>query len=380
MLDRDLPISSLNTPGYSLTTALVLLGIVIRLLSASVGDNFDMESWWIASEAFHSGEAIYTATHRYNYGPIWFWIIGGLRELSALTGPDSVHRLHLFLTGFLSLIDLALASIIYRLVSPAMALTFFLNPISLATTGYHIQFDNFAILIGLLAWLSFTRPSMSRYHLLGVGILFGLSLSIKHVFSLFLCWLPFLTGVRSLKERILFSGAAFAVFLLSFTPWINDASAWQGIQANVFGYLSTEGHSLTSNLASLRPGLEPRPLFITLIALTGALLLRFQALHTSAPYLYLIVLTALSSGMARNYLAVPLVGIFLLPRTLWFAAYFGVASIIFVTTTPALGTKEVILPFFSSPYITYELAQLLLLAGAIQTFNHFKHRGDKNQS
>jgi hypothetical protein len=247
-----------------------------------------------------------------------------------------------------------------------MGIAFFLNPISLATTGYHIQFDNFAILIGLMGWISFLRPSASLSHVLCAGTLFGLSLSIKHVFSLFLSWLPFLWGIRSLKDRLIFGASAFTVFLLSFAPWLNDTTAWQGIRANVFGYLSTEGHSLTSDLAAFVPGLPARPLFIGLIALAGATLIRLRVLHIKEPYLYLIALTALSSGMARNYLAVPLIAIFLLPRSFWFMAYGLVALLIFATVTPALGTSEVLMHLFSSPLVTYELAQALLLGGALQ--------------
>lgn len=359
-----------NQPRLTLSSlALVLAvvaGVVARLASASIGDNYDMESWWIASEAFRAGQPIYTATHRYNYGPVWFGIIGGLRELSASTGPDTVHRLHLFLTGFLSLVDFALAAIVFRAVSPMMGVAFFLNPISLAVTGYHIQFDNFAILTGLLGWISFTSPSKSTRHVFITGLCFGLSLSIKHVFSLFLGWLPFLTGVRSLRERLIFGGTALVTFLLSFTPWIAAPAAWQGIRANVFGYLSTEGHSLTSDLASLLPGVAARSIFMTLLTAVGALLYYREALHMKAPLIYLVALTALSSGMARNYLAIPLVALFLLPRVIWSLLYLAIASVIFITVNPALGTSEVADHLLSSPYITYELAQALLLCATLR--------------
>jgi hypothetical protein len=346
--------------------AALLLGVGGRFLSAGVGDNFDMESWWIASEASLAGESVYARTHRYNYGPVWFWIIGALREVSAMTGADTIARLHLFMTGFLTLIDLGIASLLYATVAPLAGILFFLNPISIATTGYHIQFDNFAVLTGLIAWLLFMQARSQRQVFLA-AVLLGLSLSIKHVFLLFLGWLPFLTTIRSTTNRLWFGAVSLAIFFGSFSPWIGEPLAWRGIQENVFGYRSTEGHSLTSHLAEVVPWMPPRILFMLLTVSAGATLARFTQLHRFAPYLYLVTLTALSSGMARNYLAIPLVGLFASGYTRCGAAYLIVAALIFFTVTPSLGTHEVIAHLLSSPIVTYELAQTLLLGAIVET-------------
>ncbi len=354
------PVAPSQPPLVVLGIALVV-GVAARLLSANAGDNFDMESWWIASEASVAGEVVYTRTHRYNYGPVWFWIIGALRDLSAATGADTLHRLHLFMTGFLTMVDLGLAALLYVTITPIAGILFFLNPISLATTGYHIQFDNFAILLGLAAWVLFSRAT-SAGRLVVAALIFGLSLATKHIFFLFLGWLPFLTTVRSTAARCLFGAIALAIFFGSFSPWLNDPEAWTGIQANVFGYHSTEGHSLTSHLAHFVPWVPARTLFMALALVAGALLSRPKRLHKDAPLLYLVALTALSSGMARNYLAIPLVAIFAFGFTVSGAAYLAVASLIFCTVTSALGSHEVIANLFSNPLVSYELAQVLLFA------------------
>jgi hypothetical protein len=361
-------------PSLMLLGLSIAFGIATRFLSASAGDNFDMESWWIASEACVAGDIVYARTHRYNYGPVWFWIIGGLRDVSAMTGADSMHRLHLFMTGFLTLVDLGIAALLYTTITPIAGILFFLNPISLATTGYHIQFDNFAIFTGLVAWILFTQAT-SRRDLFVSALLFGLSLSIKHIFLLFVGWLPFLTNARSTADRFWFGAIALTLFFGSFSPWLNDPQAWEGIRANVFGYHSTEGHSLTSHLAQLLPGVPARTLFMILTLSTGALLARTQRLHRCAPHLYLIALTALSSGMARNYLAIPLVGIFAFGFTRSGSAYLAVASVIFVNVTTALGTHEVVADLFSLPVFTYELAQALLLALLVEVARPARDRG-----
>lgn len=346
-------------PSKKIVCIALVVGVIVRLLTAAAGDNYDMESWWIASEAALRGESIYTATHRYNYGPLWSYIIGGLRWLSGATGPDTITRLHLFMTGFLTLADLFLAYALARSTSSAVGVLFFLNPISCFVTGYHIQFDTLAIALGIASWMKLTRTP-SRGALITAGILFGVSLSMKHIFSLFIAWLPFITSIRSLKERVAYGSIALTIFISSFLPWIGDPEAWASIQRNVFGYTSTEGHSLTSYLSAWCP-LPPRPLFMGLTIAAGILLSRARHVHRFAPQLYLIALPALASGMARNYLAIPLFGIF----TFLFAraglAYLLVATLAFVTVNEDLGTTEVALHLLSTPLVSYSLCQALLL-------------------
>ena len=354
-------IRSVGRPSAYLVVSAIILGFAARLASAAVGDNYDMQSWWIVSEAVLRGEPVYSATHRYNYGPLWAYIIGALRGVASYLGSDTITHLHLLLTALLSLVDLALAAILYRVASPWAGVVFFLNPISIAVTGYHIQFDNFAILLGLCAWAIFCRASTVRSTLLAT-ILFGASLSLKHVFSLYIGWLPFITSVRSLRARTTFAVGAVCVFLASFSPWFAEPAAWSGIKLNVFGYVSTEGHSLTSFLSSIVPGLSPRLAFIVLTVIAGAAVARRRTLHSVAPYLYLITLTALSSGMARNYLAIPVVGVLLFRWSRFAVIYLCVATCCFFTVNSPLGVSEVIAPLLSTELITYELAQVTLVA------------------
>jgi hypothetical protein len=319
-----------------------------------------MESWWIASEAVLRGESVYTATHRYNYGPLWSYTIGALRYLSAATGDDTITRLHLFMTGLLTVVDLLLAYVLSRTISLKVGILFFLNPISCFVSGYHIQFDNVAIALGLASWITFTR-SHSRVVSVGAGILFGLSLSLKHIFAPFLAWIPFATGVRTLRERLAYAGIALTLFASSFAPWCSDERAWSGIERNVFGYISTEGCSVTSYLASWF-GLPARPIFLALTVATGILLLRARPLHRFAPHLFLIVLPALSSGMARNYLAIPLVGIFTFLFARAGVTYLVLATLAFITVNQDLGSPEVAIELLRTPLVSYPLCQLLLLA------------------
>lgn len=364
---------ALLTTVYAIT---IVAGIGLRLLAALQGDNYDMESWWIVSEGIRSGESVYTATHRYNYGPIWAYIIGGLRYLSALSGPDTITRLHLFITGSLSLADVGIGLLLASWGSPWLFPLFLLNPISVIVTGYHIQFDNLAILIGLVGWARFVGGSTTRDTILA-GLIFGSSLATKHLFIVFLAWVPFLTIKREKAQRLLFASTSLKVFLLSFVPFAFDPASLEGMKRNVFQYVSTEGHSLINALNFAASTFPDRTLFMVILALLGVALGCVGRLGNNAPLFYLCALTSLSSGMARNYLAIPLVAVTLwrhLP-TSWL--YICVALLALVTVNPSLGVSEVVQPLSTTPLITYELAQLALLALLIDAYAREGRKGYK---
>lgn len=341
------------------TVVAVVAGLLARLLTASAGDNYDMESWWIASEGVLRGEPVYAATHRYNYGPLWSYCIGALRWISAATGPDTITRLHLFMTTLLTLPDLLLAYILSRTVGWQVGVLFFLNPISCFVTGYHVQFDNLAIVLGIVSWIVFQGAS-SRRSLFLAAVLLGASLSIKHVFAPFLAWIPLCSMIRNLSARVVYLGAALVIFIASFAPWVGDPEVWASIQRNVFEYRSTEGYTVTSIVASWL-GVSARQLFILLTIAAGCVLVRFTNLQRFAPQLYLLALVGFSSGMARNYLAIPLIAVFA-HRSAWPAqAYLLIGTLAFVTVNTNLGSTEVAYALLTTPLVSYELCQLLLL-------------------
>jgi hypothetical protein len=353
---REPPTLTLRVIAFSVV---VSAGILLRLWAASSGENYDMESWWIASQALLDGKSIYASTHRYNYGPIWGYVLAGLRHLAQALGDDSMRTLHILVTITLSISDLALA-LIAGCGSFFRFLLIFLNPISIITTGYHVQFDNLAILIALAAWRLFQRSQTPASFVLA-GLVLGSSLCVKHIFSIFLVWLPFLVGYKQLSQRLLYGITALTLFGASFLPWVHDSISWQGIVRNVFQYTSTEGHSLISLASSSTLGIKDRNLFVLLLSAIGLFLTNRPRLHPVAPLLYLIAITGLSSGMARNYLAIPVVAIMSLSPSYLGLPYLAVATLALITVNSSLGTVEVVAQLSSSPLVTYELAQTVLV-------------------
>jgi hypothetical protein len=214
---------------------LIACGLDLRLGVASLGHNYDMESWFIVADiAGHHGN-VYAETARYNYGPIWFSI---LHCLDVLAG----HRhevLRYLIAAFLSLVDLGIFLVLCRRVGRLAGVLFFFNPVSILITAYYCQFDNLAILLGLwsihLFGDDFDKSINGRK--LGGLLILGLSLMTKHVFFLFPIWLAVKQKGHWQKTVVL--SVPVACFLLGFVPyWAQGAG---GITENVFGYCSFPG-------------------------------------------------------------------------------------------------------------------------------------------
>ena len=218
-------------PGW-LFWAILLAGLAARLLAATCGHNYDMDSWQLVAGIAERGENVYAATDRYNFAPGWYHILHGLNVLSG-------HNPAIFryvVAGFLSLADAGIFFFLWRRFGRLAGCWFWLNPISVIVSGYQCNFDNVAILLGLLAVASmgddFDRP-LDRRKLLGLSIL-GLSLVVKHVFFAFPFWLA--VKQRGWLQKLVVILIPLLIFALSFVPYWSTGS--EGIIQNVFRYRS----------------------------------------------------------------------------------------------------------------------------------------------
>jgi hypothetical protein len=211
-------------------SAVIFLGLTARMWVATLGHNYDMDSWYIAADIARHGGNVYAETTRYNYGPAWFQII---HLLDVLAGHQR-EVLRYLITGLLSLVDVGLFLFLSRRFGPVAGVLYFLNPISIIVTGYHCQFDNLAILLGLLSmqWLgdNFDQPVNGR-KFAGL-LLLGLSLIVKHLFFVFPFWLA--VKQKGFVQKIIILVVPIACFLLSFSPYW--AGGREGIMQNVFGF------------------------------------------------------------------------------------------------------------------------------------------------
>jgi hypothetical protein len=206
----------------------VVVGLAARMWMATMGYNYDMGSWMLAADTLAQGGCVYAETDRYNYGPVWFWVIHGLDVFSR----HHHEGLRYLAAGFLSLVDLGIFLVLFKLAGRLAAVLFFLNPISIIITGYHCQFDNFAILLALVSvWLigdNFDQPLNRRKY--GGLLLLGLSLATKHLFCVFPVWLA--VKQKGWRQKIAMLLIPPAIFALSFVPYWSRAG--DDIVRNVF--------------------------------------------------------------------------------------------------------------------------------------------------
>ena len=215
--------------------AVLIAGMAARLLVATLGHDYDFDSWKIMAELADHGDNVYASTDRYNFAPGWFYI---LHALNLLAGHNPTAFRYL-VAGFLGLGDAGIFFILWRRFGSLAGCWFFLNPISIIISGFQNNFDNLAIFLGLVAALlmgdDFEKP-INRRKLFGLFVL-GLSLAVKHVFFAFPFWLA--VKQKGMSQKLVVILIPVLMFFLSFVPYWHGGS--QGIVQNVFMY-----HSVTN--------------------------------------------------------------------------------------------------------------------------------------
>ena len=288
-----------SKPGW-LFFMVVIAGIALRLLVAASGHNYDMDSYRIAVDIVDRGGNVYAGTERYNYGPVWFNI---LHALNLLAGHNETAFRYL-VAGFLSLVDAGIFSILWRKFGKLAASLFFLNPVSVIITGYNCQFDNCAILLGLLAALlvgeEFDKP-ISGQKFWGLVVL-GISLATKHLLFAFPLWLA--VKQKGILQKIAVILTPVFVFTLSFVPYCHEGK--QGIIQNVFLYRSLTNEYFYRLFVPM--GVQfmfnSQMLWILLLAIFAFIYRRKNTVESLL--LYTCVLVATSPAIASQYLAIPI--------------------------------------------------------------------------
>jgi hypothetical protein len=277
-----------------------LIGVALRFALAAYGHNFDIASYRIVADLVANGKSVYAETERYNYGPIWFHVLHYLDLLPSVS-PDPLWALRWKVVTFLTGVDIIIAALFLRWYGILAAILFLLNPISIIITGYHSQFDNFAILIAILAArLIGDRDRSSDFQKISGFVLIGVSLIIKHIAFMFPIWLFF--GFRSGRMKILSVLVPYGLFLLSFVPYYGSLS---GIVRHVLLCHSVPNGPFWKEIA---PGFVANKLALPIFFLGAMVLVGLYWRKRNAPealWLYLTSLVVFSSSIANQYLAIP---------------------------------------------------------------------------
>jgi len=276
------------------------LGLAVRVLFLrAFSGNYDLESFGTAVSILRRGGDLYLETTRYNYSPVWAHVLLGLDVLADRIGCSFGTALG----ALLLVVDALTARVLYRLAGggrrgTAAALLFFLNPVSIFVSSFHLQFDNVAILFLLCAVLWAERLPAAR-----VPTVAWLSASLltKHIAAFF----PplFLAGRQRRGLKLLEALAPYAIFAASFLPYWRS---WAGIRDNVVGYRSlSEDYGVAMLLAV--PGVPrwlPSALFAA--ALLAALGLLRHVPRARACLMLFLVMLLFAPGICEYYFVWPI--------------------------------------------------------------------------
>ena len=170
--------------NYITFTVLISAGIILRFIVMSLGYNYDFESYCVVGEIAGNFKNVYANTHRYNYGPVFFFIQGSLYRLAKVRPNEWVSVFRVLIVSVLTVADLGITAFIAARYSLRKAAVFFLNPISVVITGYHNQFDNIAVLFALLSILFYNEDEKFSAKDAGFVAMFTVSLVTKHILFL----------------------------------------------------------------------------------------------------------------------------------------------------------------------------------------------------
>lgn len=314
---------------------LALLAVSLRLLISLKGANWDMGSYLIVSDIVLKGENIYQSTDRYNYGPLWGYILAALKAIG--------FGFRYFLSLFLSFVDLGIAFLLFKRNNFSAAVLFLFSPIAIIISGFHSQFDNLAILITFFA--VFYADKKNKFNcaekeyltitdtLIFSGIL-SLSLITKHIFIFFPIWQFF--RIREWKQRLIVLALPAVLFLISFLPYLPEG--FEGIKNNVFLYSSKDNaplyYAFFNRIADMiftplhiSTKYLPKILFFGMMILCGYLFRKKSLFDNFIFYLMCVVL--FSSAVACQYLAIPVLFTAVYPN--FFSILYNVVVFLYFT-------------------------------------------------
>lgn len=270
---------------------LAVIAFLTRLVPAVLlreGAHFDVETYQLVYQAWKNGQEIYGALGaRAPYLPFWYYI-------SAWSGLIAdFFRISFFVVIKIPsiLADVGSTILIFKVLEIlqknsslafGQALLFALNPVSLAVTAYHGQFDAVALFFLMLAIYLVVSFGEKLVGLLWSAVVCGLAIFVK-TWPL-LVWPLFILRQKTVGERLLFVIFSLLTvllcslsYLLFFRPELSalrEALKGYGLVYGYWGYpgLLALGRKIYPEIGLLFNFFARWGIFFTLVALWGIFL------------------------------------------------------------------------------------------------------------
>ncbi len=368
---------------------LFAIAFLMRIFLAMLGHNYDLESFEIVADLVLKGENIYSGTERYNYGPIWAYILGFLKFLSSI-GGYSQKAFHVYITITLFVAELILyLGLLKAYKNNLFVFILLYNPVSLVLIGHHSQFDIIPICITFYAAQAIKKQNFNT-----AIILLGLSYCVKHIMVFYPLFLIFDKKI-SLNRRMQIILIPGFIFAISFIPFIE---ALDSIKKNVLSYQFNFNQTLLKHLLDI---VVPTFVLKTILYIPIKFLHGYKLIWISIfpilgyftakkeienPYfIYLITIVASSLAISEQYFLIPLCGVVFYRKYLFSWIYLGLSSyyIMFVSyhnTSKYFSLKSMGMNLEYDWYqIGFAQVQLCLLVLLCQIFyNNYKKKQISN--
>jgi len=284
--------------------------------------------------------------------------------------PSNQRIFRLVIILFLSSVDFLIALLIAKMFSRNLAIIFFINPVSIIVTGYHNQFDNFAILIAIIAVTLLAAEhdkNFSNRQNLGL-VLLGCSLAIKHILFYFPIWL-FLRPA-SIRNRFKTLFIAYTVSVIAFVPWANsfeniktiieDVYLMQRGRSGILLNLVGADHTGTLQGSSYNNLVRMLTMIVWVVALIffGWMMRKRPPMHSLIVYLVLMV--AFAPAYSQQQLILPLVAVFVY-ATIELKVFYLLTLLFMIQNSDELGIEFFFPHFFRLNGTIYAWLQVLLI-------------------
>lgn len=352
----------------------LLLGFLARFLLVFTDANYDLQSYVITADLVLEGQPPWQS-QRYNYGVVWSLVLVSLRLLTF----HNYFSFRFAIVVILSIVDFGIYICIKRWFTSKNAIIFFTNPISILITGHYLQFDNFALLFGMVGiyYLQKHLQDKSSNYFVSSIWLFTLSLSTKHILLLFLPWLLFLP--ISFLKRIKIVVIPITLFLLQFAPFVFISDKYRrSIVSNVFMYWSSNNapfwkfwffdKSFAESLGDNHLWHHGRLWMILMFAalfVTGIAVRNLELQNQFAVFTIAVIIFA--SAITSQFLAISAIGAAVFFNPL-FLLYFLIATLYLIADPAGLGYLHLTNFLLVRGWNSWTIAPFLLSIAALFSF------------
>ncbi|WKZ27694.1 MAG: hypothetical protein QY330_04045 [Candidatus Dojkabacteria bacterium] len=309
------------------TTRLVVIllveAIVLRVLMATQGQNVDFDSYRIVAEIMHSGGNVYAETTRYNYSPLWAYILLLFEEVRIIFQADIwLFRLQIVL--LLAMADVVIALLLYRISGLKSFALYIFSPLVIFVSAFNMQFDNLALALGLSSLFLLKKQKIRVSIVLMVA-----SLLVKHTLIAYLLWLLFRKDV---PKKGLFVILPIAILSLSFLVY---GIEYEYLLRNVISYRPNDAAPLYNMFVpDIFKGIFKPEYLLALILLVAGFVFRKRPLFENFA-IYLTTLVLFAPAMLHSYLAIPMIAVSLYPN-LFMLAYSLYGAYLYMLTGPGV--------------------------------------------